>query len=311
MDDQLSAVSWLHDDNEGFVTSTTRRWIYFIDRFGAEHQGTAATRALDITVGDRIHFEREKNEYLIDSYQERTNCLKRLYGKREKLLCSNVDLLFIVSAIGQLFQPAFIDRVLCIATLAGIPACLIANKSDLACDEESEYLIGVYRSLGIEVLLTTTKREDGLIPFLERIHCENLKVVSLVGVSGVGKSSILNQLVPDARRSTREVSEKSGQGRQTTSQAEAFHFRDSHANLFLIDLPGIQSFGIGSLSIRELQEGMPDLLALGEGCEYADCQHIAEPHCAVKEALEEGIFPPSRFESYIAMLEEIERNREY
>ena len=304
-------ISWMTDDQEGIVTSTTRRWIYFVDRFGEPHQGTAATKALDITVGDKIHFERDKDEYLIDSYQERKNCLKRLYGKKEKLLSANIDVLFIVTAVGQLFQPGFVDRVLCVATLEEIPCCIVVNKTDLEMDAETSFLIGVYEELGLEVLQTSTVEEGGLDPFLERIHRDPLQVVSLVGVSGVGKSSILNRLLPDIDRATREVSGKSGQGRQTTSQAEAFHYRDGKADLFVIDLPGVQNFGISDLTVREVQSGMPDLFELATLCEYKDCQHIAEPNCAVKLAFEKGAFPACRFQSYIGMKEEIEKNREY
>ncbi|MCB0329208.1 MAG: ribosome small subunit-dependent GTPase A [Bdellovibrionales bacterium] len=304
-------IPWLATDEEGFVTSTTRRWIYFVDRYGDEHQGTASTRALDITVGDRIRFERERDEYLIKGYDDRTNCLKRLYGKKVKLLCSNIDVLFVVTAVGQLFQPSFVDRVLCVAELEQIPACIVVNKTDLQMYQDTAFLIDVYEELGIEVLQTNTVDAEGLDPFLERLHREPLRVVSLVGVSGVGKSSILNRLIPGAQRSTREVSEKSGQGRQTTSQAEAFHYSDDEANLFVIDLPGVQNFGISDLSLRELQSGMPDLFELAQHCEYGDCQHIAEPNCAVKLAFERGVFPACRFQSYIAMKEEIERAKEY
>lgn len=304
-------VSWLVSDNEGIVTSTTRRWIYFVDSSGVLHQGTAATKALDITVGDKIHFERDKGEFLIDKYQERKNCLKRLYGKKEKLLSANIDLLFIVTAVGQLFQPGFVDRVLCVATLEEIPTCIVVNKTDLEMDEETSFLIGVYEELGIEVLLTSTVESGGLEPFLGRLRRGALRTVSLVGVSGVGKSSILNQLVPEAERSTREVSEKSGQGRQTTSQAKAFHYRDEESDLFVIDLPGVQNFGISDLTLRQVQSGMPDLFELAGLCEYTDCQHIAEPNCAVKLAFERGAFPACRFQSYISMKEEIEKNREY
>ncbi|NBW41106.1 ribosome small subunit-dependent GTPase A [bacterium] len=312
-------ITWLNDNNTGFVTSTTRRKVFFIDRHGVERQGTVKTRALDITVGDRVQFSAEKEEYLIEGYAERKNCLKRRYGKKIKYLSSNIDLLVIVTAIGQLFQPGFIDRVLCVATLEGIPSCLVVNKFDLGLDEYSTYLISVYEQLGIEVLTTSAKKEHGIESLLNRLREPKLQVVSLVGVSGVGKSSLLNRLIPKAQRPTREVSEKSGSGRQTTSQAEAFHYREhdfesrsqSRADLFIVDLPGVQSFGIGSLSRRELQSGMPDVMNYAQKCEFSDCSHVAEERCGVKDAVEAGLLPASRFESYIRMFEEIEENREY
>lgn len=312
-------ISWLVDDTEAFVTSTTRRKVYFMDRHGIERVGTVKTRALDITVGDRVQFRADNEEYLIEGYAERRNCLTRRYGKKIKYLSANIDLLFIVTAVGQLFQPGFIDRVLCVATLAEIPTCLIVNKTDLGIGEYSDYLISVYSELGIEVLQTSTKTEGGVDEFLRRLREPGLQVVSLVGVSGVGKSSLLNRLVPQAKRPTREVSEKSGSGRQTTSQAEAFHYREGgdgdssgqKADLFIVDLPGIQSFGISDLSRQELQSGMPDILQYAQECQFTDCSHIAEQQCGVKSAIEDGRLAPCRFESYIRMLEEIEENREY
>ncbi|MCI5064636.1 ribosome small subunit-dependent GTPase A [bacterium] len=304
-------ISWLPHDASGVVTSTTRRWIYFVDRYGASHQGTIATKALDITVGDRITFQRESDEYLISSHEERKNLLQRLYGKKTKLLCANIDLLFIVTAVGKLFQPGFVDRVLAVAHLEQIPVCLVVNKTDLTIDEETQYAISVYEDLGIEILRTNTVEEEGVVPFLERLQRESLETVSLVGVSGVGKSSLLNRLVPEAERSTREVSEKSGQGRQTTSQAKAFHYHSVKSNLFVVDLPGVQNFGISNLTIPQLQSGMPDISHYAQSCEYSDCQHVAEERCAVKGACEEGLLSPSRFYSFLAMKEEIERAQQY
>ncbi|MCB0319461.1 MAG: ribosome small subunit-dependent GTPase A [Bdellovibrionales bacterium] len=312
MQDSTTPIPWLTSPEEGFVTSTTRRWIFFADDHGTVRQGTAATKALDITVGDRIHFQKSAEQFLIDDYQERKNCLYRQVGKKRKLLSANLDLVCIVTAVGKLFQPIFVDRVLCIATHEEIRPVIVVNKIDLEIDDETSELITVYQDLGIEVLLTSTREEGGLAPVYDLLQSAPYQVVSLVGVSGVGKSSLLNELVPQASRWTREVSEKSGLGRQTTTQAEAFHYHDAlGTNLFLVDLPGIQQFGISQFSIRDVQHGMPDIEALGAACEYADCQHIAEPHCAVKAGVESGLLAITRFQSYLGMLEEIDRSKEY
>lgn len=306
-------LSWLTEDNQGFVVSTTRRWIYFLDRSGQALQGTSATKALETTVGDIVKFVEDEHAILVTEIFPRTNCLSRRIGKKQKIIAGNLDRIYIVTAVGQLFQPNFVDRVLCVAELEGIPASIIVNKTDLAMDRYTEHLIHLYSALGIPVLLTNIIDQEGLNFLLEDIHGRDLHVASFVGVSGVGKSSILNRLLPHAKRETQEVSQKSGQGRQTTTQAKAYRYQNQTppVDVFLIDLPGLQNFGIEELTPREIQSGMKEILEFSTGCEYQDCQHVAELNCAVKSAVEEGQIAPSRFESYVAMLEEAEKIRPY
>lgn len=306
-------ISWLGSSDEGFVVSTTRRWAYFTSREGKELQGTAAVKALEITVGDIVRYEQDQHGVLVKEICPRKNCLSRRFGKKRKNIAANLDRIYIVTAVGQLFQPIFVDRVLCVAELEGISASIVVNKTDLSIDPYTKHLVELYEELAIPVLLTNVIEPEGLEPLLEDIHGRDLHVASFVGVSGVGKSSIMNRLVPEASRETREVSQKSGQGRQTTTQAKAYRYRrrDPSVDVFLIDLPGLQNFGISELTPREIQSGLKEILEFSTGCEYHDCQHVAEPNCAVKAAIEEGLIAPSRFESYLGMLEEAEKQKPY
>lgn len=313
MSSTRSDIKWLASNKEGLVTSTTRRWIYFCDSSGKISEGTIATKAMDITVGDIISFKKDDNKFLINSFHNRKNSLKRQIGQKSKLLCANLDLLLIVSAVGKLFQPNFIDRLLCVAALEGIKAILVVNKVDLKIDENTLRMIEVYRNIGVTVLETSTVEQGGLEPVLKLLKTKNLNIISLVGVSGVGKSSILNRLVPDSNRTINTVSMRTGQGKQTTSQAEAFRYQDpsSDTDLFLIDLPGVQKFGISHIEPQELQLGMPDIYAAKDGCEYSDCQHLAEPNCSVKDSLNSGKIAESRYHSYCMLYNEIKAAKEF
>ncbi len=305
-------LPWLTPDL-GLVVSTTRRWTDFHISDGTLLRGTAATKALDITVGDTIAFTEETQKgYLITEIFERKNILTRQMGKKVRRLASNIDHLYVVTALGALFNTHFIDRIMCTAHAQDIPCSLIVNKCDLEQDDTSKKLIETYTALELEVLLTSTKQPNGLTALYESLRMNDQKIICLAGVSGVGKSSILNILVPEADRETSQVSEKTGQGRQTTSQAFAYpYLTQGHPPLFIVDLPGVQNFGITHLSREEIHHGLTEFAQFAQQCEYADCRHIAEESCGIKTALEEGHLSSSRYESYLSMLEEQERHRDY
>lgn len=307
-----SAIEWLPDDNTGLVVTCTRRWVYLVDRSGTKKKATVATRALHVCVGDFVRFEGEKEPLFVTEVLPRKNCLSRHLGKRVKDIAANLDHVFVVTAVGTLFNPVFVDRVLCACFHQDIGATLVLNKVDLQIDEETEFLVEMYDLLGIPTVYTSVVDPDGLTDLREALKTATIHLISLVGISGVGKSSIMNALIPEARRETSEVSAKTGQGRQTTSQSEAIRYHGrSGEDLFFIDVPGLQNFGISQLSRRDIQAAMPDLLHFARECEYQDCHHTAEPNCAVKKALDEGAFPPSRYNSYLGMLEELEATQEY
>lgn len=305
-------IHWLPADDVGLVVTCTRRWIYLVDRKGQKKQATVATKALRVCVGDLVSFEGENEPLFANEILSRRNCLSRHLGKRVKDIAANLDHVFVVTAVGPLFNPVFVDRVLCACHHQNIQTTLVLNKVDLRVDEDTEFLVEMYDLLGVKTIYTSAVEPGGLDDLKEALAHPDIHLASLVGISGVGKSSIMNALIPEANRETNEVSEKTGQGRQTTSQSEALRFRgESGEDLFFIDVPGLQNFGISQLSRRDIQQAMPDLCHFAELCEYEDCHHTAEPNCAVKQALEAGEFPPSRYNSYLGMLEELEAAQEY
>lgn len=306
-----SYLDTLKEDQEALVMSTSRRWVYFIQHDKCIKTATAPTSSLDITVGDRITVKKEKDEYKVLSIHDRENFLTRQYGKQVKRIAANLDRLYVVTAAGALFNTAFINRIACAAHQQSIPITLIINKTDLESDSESGAAISVYKELGMNIIHTAALKGD-VESFVADLHDNvDTSVVSLAGVSGVGKSTLLNAIIPGADRVTGAVSEKTGQGKQTTTQAHAYQYQSDTKEILVIDLPGIQYFGITHLDSREILAGMPDLLHFSEHCEYADCGHRAEERCGVKEALEKGKLAQFRYDSYLAMIGEIEKSKDY
>jgi ribosome biogenesis GTPase len=135
-------------------------------------------------------------------------------------------------------------------------------------------------------------------------------VAALCGVSGVGKSTILNRLVPDAQARTGAVSDRTGQGKQTTTQPRAFLY-GTGGDKAIIDFPGVQFFGLSHETPQAITKAFPEFLAAAHGCRYADCRHLQEPECAVRTAIEAGTIASWRYDSYRQILQEIEDAREY
>ena len=265
----------------------------------------------ELIVGDRVTVREEADRFIVGAREERGNCLSRTLGQRTKTIAANLDRLFLVTAVEPLFNTAFVDRVLVVCALQHIPVHIVVNKCDLG-TEETDYLIATYAELGFDLSLTSAKDEGGLRQLLPALANPELHTVALAGVSGVGKSSILNVLIPNAQQRTGSVSRKTGKGTQTTSMAQGYLYgRQESDDLLIVDLPGIQNFGVSNLEPRMVADSFPEFLALRDQCEYADCKHTAEPNCAVSDALDEGVLAASRYLSYIGILEEIEKNKPY
>lgn len=291
--------------------SLTRRYAS-IER-GAEAPAQALLQAKhsDLAVGDVVKYRSVRGEAQIEEIVERTNSLSRTYFNKRKTLAANIDHVFIVAAIEPLFNTIFIDRLLVACSNEDIPASLIVNKSDLG-TESTEQLVAPYQRLGMPVYWISVHKGHGVELVERRFQEEDLRTVILTGISGVGKSSLINVLVPDAVRRTDDVSVKTGKGKQTTTQSHAQRYKKGRVSpLYIIDSPGIQHFGLTHLARDQVESGFPDIWELKTRCEYRNCSHLREERCAVKEAIASGALAESRYLSYIHILDEIEAAREY
>lgn len=198
-----------------------------------------------------------------------------------------------------------LDRFLVMMESQGMKSILCFNKMDLAEDEEINELKNTYEKAGYEVLLISVKQNQGIDRVIEIL---NGKTTSLAGPSGVGKSSLLNALVPDAVMETGDISRKIERGKHTTRHSEIFCLEDS---TYLMDTPGFSSIYTCPCEKEELKEFFPEFYRYEGKCRFNGCVHVNEPDCAVKEAVDKGDIGQSRYENYVQFYNEIKERKKY
>jgi ribosome biogenesis GTPase len=222
---------------------------------------------------------------------------------RTQIFAANIDQVIIVSAAEPPLNPRLMDRFLVAASRDELPAILCVNKLDLGLSTEARKNLEGYAALGFEVLLTSTVTGEGVESLMEVV---NGKTSLLTGHSGVGKSSLLNAIEPGLARRVGSVTQAAagqGKGMHTTSSSRLVPL--SIPNTFMVDTPGIRSFGITGLGKEDLAAHFPDILQLAESCEFRNCLHDGELGCALPVASSELPFLDARWKSYLALLSEL------
>ena len=244
--------------------------------------------------GDKILFQKTKHDdAIVTAIYPRDNELKR----QDKLIATNIDQLWLVIAIEPHYEFELIDRYLIMAENSNLPIGIIVNKIELSTTKsktENDFLN--YQSLGYDVHFLSVKKQINLDFFKEQLIN---KSHIFLGQSGVGKSSLINSLIPDLQLRVNEISSKSKLGKHTTTNTTIYHIPSGGD---LIDSPGVREFQLDSLTELEIKSGFKEFRDLSDACRFRDCKHINEPNCAVKESLDQGKINPNRYQSYLNIL---------
>lgn len=266
-----------------------------------------------LAVGDYVDFEVESEEentaIIVDIHERRNYLVRQSTRKRwhKHVIAANIDLAIVMATVKQpRTSPGFIDRFLVSAESFEIPALVLFNKHDLLDEDEKEYqeqYEKLYRSLGYQSMHISALNKDGMDELYEVLKG---KKSLIAGHSGVGKSTLINTLVPEAQQETKEISSFANKGVHTTTYAEMFILGNG---IFLIDTPGIKELGIMDVEEAELGMFFPEIKKYQENCKYYNCTHLHKPGCAVIEAVEQSKIAIPRYKSYISMMENEDNRR--
>lgn len=262
-------------------------------------------------VGDQVTFEiiEGNDDNLITEILPRKNCFIRPFT-------ANVDCFAIVTAVLKPAPvPTLVDKLLVMAEQAGTEVILCINKCDLAADQRKssgrkaaqnlEMLRSIYGSV-YPVVLLDRESPEGYEKLRELIRG---KKAALAGASGVGKSTILNRLLQYEHMETGDISEKTQRGRHTTRHAELFFLDGEGTGLF--DTPGFTSFSLTEMEPEALQHYFPEIEGHLGHCRFDNCRHVAEPDCGIRQAVAEGQIGQARYDSYLALMKELEERTRY
>jgi len=297
---------------QGLIIKSTGSWYSVLSNDGQRTEcrikGIFRTKGITTTnplaVGDVVDFEMEPEQetgVIINLHQRKNYIIRKSINlsKQGQIIAANLDqALLVVTLASPRTSLGFIDRFLVTAEAYSIPAKLVFNKLDLFSDEGLEVLAdykSIYENIGYPCYDVSALEGTNISQLKELLKD---KVTLFSGHSGVGKSSLINALLPDLDLRTHQVSDWSDKGMHTTTFAEMFELPEGG---FIIDTPGIRELGVIDIEKQELSHFFPEMRDRMHDCRFHNCRHINEPGCAVLKALENGEIELSRYESYLSI----------
>lgn len=264
-----------------------------------------------VVVGDYVTFEKNREgTAFISAIDDRRNYIIRKasnLSKQSHILAANIDVcLLLVTLKEPVTSEVFVDRVLATGEAYNVPVVILINKIDLLDPQELDragQMADLYRSIGYEVMLVSVEDNIGLEavpPMLKD------KTALLAGNSGVGKSALLNRLVPGANARTSSISEAHLSGMHTTTFSTMY---DLPIGGRIIDVPGVRGFGTFNFKKEEVSHYFREIFAVGKQCRFGNCMHLNEPGCEVLKSVEDGRVSLSRYNSYLNMLEDVDEGK--
>lgn len=313
---EQAQVQWQADQlggqEDGLIISRYGQHADVEDSNGEIFRCNIRRTAGSLVTGDKVVWRRG-NEVLsgisgvIEAVHERVSELTRPdFYDGVKVVAANINQIFIVSSVVPAFSTQIVDRYLVASEDVEIKPIIVLNKIDLLDDEGRELLdemLEPYRDIGYQVIMLSSKSGEG-VDELNTLLKDNVNI--FVGQSGVGKSSLINALMPEAELITGDISDTSGLGMHTTTTAKLLHFKDGGD---LIDSPGVREFGLWHLDPERIAWCFVEFREFLGGCKFRDCKHLDDPGCILAQAVEDEKIDSERFDNYHRILESLDNNK--
>lgn len=299
---------------KGLVVKSTGTWYTILSEEGKMEvctvKGNFRLKGIrstsPVVIGDRVEFA----DGMISEVSDRKNYIVRKsinLSKQSHILAANLDLCVLVVTINHpVTTTTFIDRFLANAEAYDIPAVLVFNKKDIYDSDDNDLLdamVNLYKTVGYKCLVVSAQTGEGIDALLEILEG---KISLFSGHSGVGKSTIINRLVPGLQLRTAEISDAYDTGKHTTTYSEMFPLPTSG---YIIDTPGIKGFGTFDMEKTDIGDYFKEIFEFSKECRFNNCTHTHEPGCAVIKAVERHDIAESRYNSYLSMLQDEDESK--